>query len=92
MTAVVRPGPLYHDVGHDMLGAREAEVPVKLDRDLRQARPGEINAGRIAVHELHEFVLEAGGDLQRGGVGLSIRRHASDGCTGREGVEEDTEQ
>src|SRR5262245_11240983 len=107
MTAVVA-SPLYHDVGYHMLGAREAEVPVKLDRDLRQARPasrccevqvcpcrrelvhrlgvvgearaellgggfpvgrsGKINAGRIAVYELRELVLEAGGDLQRVGV------------------------
>src|SRR5215510_6424461 len=29
------PSPLYHHVGHHMLGAREAELPIKFDGRLR---------------------------------------------------------
>jgi hypothetical protein len=52
----------------------------------------EIKSSRIAVGDLRERGLETGDSLRRVGVGLGIRRHSPDRCTGREGGQEDTEQ
>src|SRR4029453_18415291 len=56
------------------------------------ASPGEINARRITVHKLRELVLQTGGALQRGGVGLGLRRSSPERYTGQEEEQEDTER